>query len=87
MHTNQIVVCRVSSADELLEDVSAQSVTRIRLWQTDSSSNVWDVHAGIAFTGEVDAPVLHAEQLDEILPESDELCSQLIFRLDVWLAL
>ena len=87
VYARKIVVRCISGADELFDDESARPSIVNCFWQTDRFSNVWDVHASIAFAREVHPPVFHAEKLDEVLPESDELCSQLIYSLDVWFAL
>lgn len=87
VHANEIVVSRVSRADELFDHESARPGIANQFWRSYRLGNVWDIHASIAFASEVHPPVLHAEQLDKILPEADELGSQLIFGLDVWFTL
>ena len=87
VHANEIVVSRVSRADELFERESARPAIAYQFWWSYRLGNVWDIHARITFASEVHPPVLHAEQLDKILPEADELGSQLIFGLDVWFTL
>lgn len=87
MNTNEIVVSCVSSADELFNDVSARPATVKLFLQTYRLGNVWDVNASIALASEKHPPVFHAEKLDEVFPESNELGGQLIFSLDVRFAL
>lgn len=54
---------------------------------TDRFSDIREVDASIAFAREVHIPIFHAEKLDEVLPEADELDCQLIFGLNLWFAL
>jgi len=87
VYADEIVVSRVSGADELFENGSAGPAMAIQLWRTDRLGNVWDVHASITLASKVHLPVFHAEKLDEVLPEPNELYGQLIFSLDVGFAL
>lgn len=73
VHSHKIVVLRLSSAYELVDDTLAVIIKRIvTKKQTNRSGDVRDVYPCIAFTGQVHPPVLHAEQFDKISPETNE---------------